>query len=58
MCEWNTILIVTNILIYIIVNIVSRQSGKEYLVLSGALYWPAIVHANEFYRLHLYVSTC
>lgn len=55
MSEWNTILIVTNILIYIIVNIVSRQSGKEYLVLSGALYWPAIVHANEFYRLLTYM---
>ncbi len=55
MSEWNTILIVANILIYIIVNIISRERGKEYLVLSGALYWPAIVHTKEYYRLITYM---
>ncbi|NLJ90377.1 MAG: rhomboid family intramembrane serine protease [Clostridiales bacterium] len=55
MSEWNTVLIVTNILIYIIVNIISRESGRDHLVLHGALYWPAIVHTHEYYRLLTYM---
>lgn len=55
MSKYNTIIIACVILVYIIVNIISRESGKEHLVLSGALYWPAIVFQNEYYRLFTYM---
>ena len=55
MSELNTIIIILNILVYTIVNIIIMESGKEYLMLSGALYWPSIVYDNEYYRLFTYM---
>ena len=55
MSECNTILIVVTVLVYIVVNIIGRESGRDHLVLSGALYWPAIAYSKEFYRLFTYM---
>lgn len=53
--QWNTIIIIACILVYFIVNFISIEKGNNYLVLSGALYWPSIVRANEYHRLITYM---
>lgn len=55
MTKWNTIIIIVNILIYIIMSIISRSKGNVNLVWSGALYWPKIIYSSEFYRLFTYM---
>ncbi len=53
--QWNTILIIINVLVYFIVDFISRKSGQEHIVMSGAQYWPSIVHGHEYYRLLTYM---
>ena len=53
--KWNTILIITNILIYLILDYISIRSNNDQLTLSGALYWPAIYYSGEYYRLLTYM---
>ncbi len=53
--KYNTIIIIVNILIYLLVNIISIESGKEHLMQSGALYWPQIVYEQEYYRFFTYM---
>lgn len=53
--KWNTIIIVTNVLVYLIINFISGLRGKEDLLWSGAVYWPAIMYLKEYYRLFTYM---
>ena len=55
MTKWNTILIVANIIIYIVVNFMSRMPDNNYMVLSGAIHWPSIIYKKEYYRLFTYM---
>lgn len=55
MSKNNTIIIIVNILVYLVVNVLSKESGKEHLMFSGALYWPQIIFEKEYYRLFTYM---
>lgn len=53
--EWNSIIIIANVLIYITFSLISRRVNNDHLVYSGALYWPAITYEKEYYRLFTYM---
>lgn len=55
MSKLNTTIIIINVLIYVVVNVLSKENGKEYFMLSGALYWPQVVYEQKFYRLFTYM---
>jgi rhomboid protease GluP len=51
----NTIIILINILVFFIVNNFNKTMNSYYLLDTGALYWPAIIYGNDYYRLITYM---
>jgi rhomboid protease GluP len=51
----NTLLIILNVLVFLIVEKSASSRNTSYLLQEGALYWPAVEQFHEYYRLFTYM---
>lgn len=48
---FNSLIIVANVIVFILIELYHSTNDTEYMLKSGAMYWPYVIHKGEYYRL-------
>lgn len=51
----NTALIILNVIVFLYIDLIGSSENTYFLLNHGALYWPAVIEQNEYYRLLTYM---